>query len=115
MATKSKKEEKILNSPSMLGFLVGLGAWVTIFVFIALLYALQKESIPFLEKSLATPLKYFMRGFWDSLLGVKSLSEITRPMEVGVFVAAALMWGVLGALIGYLIEKIILKKKGEEK
>lgn len=104
----TKKEEKFFKKPAMLGFLVGLGVWLTIFVFIALLYVVQKGTIPFLEKSLALPLKYFMRGFWDAL-GVKSLADISRTIEVGVFITAALMWGVLGALIGFFVEKLSSK------
>lgn len=98
------KKEKTSLTPSMIGFLVGLGIWIIIFVFLGIMYFVAQTTIPFLEKSLAVPIKYFMRGFWDAL-GVKSINDITRSMEIGVFLAAALMWGLLGALIGYLIQK----------
>lgn len=102
MAPKKKKEN--ILTPSMLGFLVGLGTWIVIFVVIGIMYFMVNNSIPFLEKMLAIPIKYFMRGFWDAL-GIESANEITRPIEIGVYMGAALLWGFIGSLIGYLVQR----------
>jgi len=100
-----RKRKKIdFRKTSLLGFFTGFGAWLIIFSFLSIRYALGQGPIDYLEVSLAQPLGIIMKGFWF-LLGVRSL-EVTTFLQVLMFTLAALMWGVIGAIIGFIVGKI---------